>query len=131
MTGHLHQKHFTVDQARRMLSGISHLVAQLVELKKKLDERGFDIHRHQYFGGSGPNGERFFPEELEQLVKIARNLEKKGIIIKGLDEGLIDFPYIRSNGEEVYLCWKLGEATINFWHRIPDGFQGRKGLEKL
>jgi len=131
MTEYLHEKHFTVDQARRMLSGISHLVEELVVLKKKLDDRGYDIHRHQYFGGSGPNGERFFPPELDRLVEIAMNLEKKGIIVKGLDEGLIDFPHIRSNNEEVYLCWKLGEVTLGFWHAIADGFAGRKPLEEL
>ena len=82
MTGHLHKKHFTLDQARRMLSGISHLVEEIVTLKQRLDKQGYDIYRHQYFGGSGPNGERFFPKELEQLVKIAQNLNRKGILVK-------------------------------------------------
>lgn len=128
---YLHKKHFTIDQARRMLSGISHLVEELVGLKHKLDERGYDVYRHQYFGGSGPNGDRFFPPELERIVAIAKNLDKKGILIKGLDEGLIDFPHIRSNGEEVYLCWKLGESDIDFWHPIPDGYAGRRPLKDL
>ena len=114
-----------------MLSGIVHLVEEIVILKKKLDERGFDVYHHQYFGGSGPNGEGFFPPELERLVEIARKLDKKGILIKGLDDGLIDFPHLRSNGEEVYLCWKLGEEDIRFWHRIPDGVAGRKPMNEL
>jgi len=131
MTEHLHLKHFTLDQARKMLSGISHVVEELVSLKQQLDKRGFDVYRHEYFGGSGPNGERFFPPELERLVAIAKNLDQKGILIKSLDDGLIDFPHVRSNNEEVYLCWKLGEHDINFWHRIPDGFAGRKPLSEL
>ena len=114
-----------------MLSGIKHHIGQMIELKKKLDERGFDVYRHQYFGGTGPNGEKFFPPELEKLVEIAKNLDDKGIIIKSLDEGLIDFPFVRSNGEEVYLCWKFGEENIEFWHRIADGFAGRKSLMEL
>ena len=128
---YLHTKHFTLEQARMMCSGITHLVEEIVTLKQKLDQRGFDIYRHQYFGGSGPNGERVFPAELERLVEIAKNLDKKGILIKGLDEGLIDFPHIRSNGEEVYLCWKVGENNIEYWHRIPDGYAGRKPVEEL
>jgi hypothetical protein len=131
MVEHLHSKHFTLDQAQKMLSGISRLMEDLVALKQQLDKRGFDVLRHEYFGGSGPNGERFFPPELERLVEIAKNLEKKGILIKSLADGLIDFPHIRSNGEEVYLCWKFGEHVINFWHRIPDGFAGRKPLNEL
>jgi hypothetical protein len=130
-TNYRHDKHFTLEQARMMLSGIVKLVEEMVSLKKKLDARGYDIYRHQYFGGSGPNGERFFPPELERLVKIAKNFEKKGILVKGLDDGLIDFPHVRSNDEEVYLCWKLGENDINSWHRIPDGFAGRKPVTEL
>ena len=127
----MHKKHFTLDQARRMLMGISPQVVELVSLKKKLDERGYDIYRHEYFGGTGPNGEGYFPPELKQLVTIAKSLDKKGIIIKGIDAGLIDFPHVRSNGEEVYLCWKVGENDILFWHRIADGFKGRRPLDEL
>ena len=131
MEEYLHKKHFTLDQAQRMLMGISPLVVELVSLKKKLDERGYDIYRHEYFGGTGPNGEGYFPPELKQLVTIAKSLDKKGIIIKGIDAGLIDFPHVRSNGEEVYLCWKVGENDILFWHRIADGFKGRRPLDEL
>ena len=131
MTDNLHEKHFTLEQARLMVSGISPMIEEMVELKKKLDARGFDVYRHQYFGGSGPNGERVFPPELERLVEIAKNLDKKGIVIKSLDEGLIDFPHIRSNKEEVYLCWKLGENDVHYWHSIPDGFPGRKPVDDL
>ena len=128
---YLHDKHFTLDQARRMLSGIKQLVEEIVTLKIELDKRGYDVYRHQYFGGSGPNGQRVFPPELERLVKITKKLNLKGILIKGLDEGLIDFPHIRSNGEEVYLCWKIGEDDILFWHRLSDGYAGRKPLNEL
>ncbi len=128
---YLHEKHFTLEQARMMLTGIVRQVEEIVSLKKKLDLKGYDIYRHQYFGGSGPNGERYFPEELEQIVRIAQEMDKKGILIKGFDEGLIDFPHIRSNGEEVYLCWKVGEDDIHFWHTIADGFGGRKSIDEL
>jgi len=128
---YLHNKHFTLDQASRMLSGIKHLVEEIVTLKKELDEQGYDVYSHQYFGGSGRNGQRVFPQELERLVKIAKKLNQKGILLKSLDEGLIDFPHIRSNGEEVYLCWELGEDDIHFWHQIPDGFAGRKSVSEL
>lgn len=131
MPEYLHNNHFTLDQACRLLSSVAPLVKELVALKQTLDERGYDIYRHQYFGGRGPNGDRFFPPQLVRLVEIAKNIEQRGILIKGLDEGLIDFPHIRSNGEEVYLCWKMGENDIHYWHRIPDGFAGRRPIEEL
>jgi len=131
MTDHLHPKHFTLEQAARMLSDILDLVGEIIALKKKLDARGYDVSRHEYFGGTGPNGERFFPPELERLVEILKNLGEKGILVKNLDDGLIDFPHLRSNNEEVYLCWKHGEPGIGYWHRVADGFAGRKPVAEL
>jgi hypothetical protein len=131
MSDLLHSTHFTLDQARTVLPEIQHLMQEIVTLKRKLDARGFDIYRHEYFGGSGPNGDRYFPVELEQLVGHAREIESKGILIKDFESGLIDFPHIRSGGEEVYLCWKLGESGIEYWHRIADGFAGRRPVDEL
>ena len=128
---YLHQNHFSLDHARRSLKDISILIEELVALKRKLDQRGYDIYRHQYFGGSGPNGEKVYPPEAERLVEIAREIDAKGILVKDLNRGLIDFPHIREDGEEIYLCWELGEGDIKFWHRIPDGFAGRKPIEEL
>jgi len=79
----------------------------------------------------GPNGSGTFPPEMEFLVEIVKGFDKKGIQVKGLDDGLIDFPHIRANGEEVYLCWKVGEDDILYWHRIADGYAGRRSIDEL
>jgi len=131
MAQNLHAKHFNLKEAQSLIKKVKPLTVELVDLKKKLDKKGYDIHRHQFFGGSGPNGERFFPAELERLVEILRHLEKLGILVKGIEEGLIDFPHIRANGEEVYLCFKAGEAEIKFWHSLEDGFAGRRPIQEL
>jgi len=127
----LHSKHFSLSEARALLVEIAPLVQEIASLKEKLEDRGYDVYRHQYFGGSGPDGERVYPPEVERLVEVCQEVESKGVLIKDLDQGLIDFPHIRENGEEVYLCWKLGEVDIGYWHRIPDGFAGRRGVEEL
>jgi len=131
MPQYLHTKHFTLDEARRALTSVHALTSKLVELKQQLNSKGWDVQRHEYFGGMGPNGDGSFPREMETLVEILRGLEQRGIIVKGLDEGLIDFPYIRKNGEEVYLCWRVGEDDIKYWHTIAAGFAGRKAIEEL
>ena len=128
---YLHQIHFTVEEARKQLTAIHALAVKMMELKEALDERRWDVYRHRYFGGIGPNGDGTFPPEMETLVEIVKSLEGKGILVKGLEQGLIDFPHLRSNGEEVYLCWKVGENDIEYWHRIPDGFAGRKHIDEL
>jgi hypothetical protein len=52
-----------------------------------------------------------------------------GCVVKDLDIGLIDFP-TEFRGEEVYLCWKLGEPQIEFWHGVEEGFGGRKAIDQ-
>jgi hypothetical protein len=131
MSSYLYSKHFAVEEAQAIITDILPKIEKLVSLKQILDAKGFDIYKHQYYGGMGPNGDRFFPQELEELVEIAKDFEVKGIIIKSLNEGLIDFPHIRSNKEEVFLCWKLGEDKIGFWHSLSAGFAGRKPLTDL
>ena len=53
------------------------------------------------------------------------DLENTGVVLKGLDEGLLDFPAKRFD-KEIWLCWKEGETEIKFWHEKDSGFMGRK-----
>ncbi|HXV37958.1 MAG TPA: DUF2203 domain-containing protein [Nitrosopumilaceae archaeon] len=64
---------------------------------------------------------------MSNFYKAIEDLENMGIMIKSIEEGLLDFPSIRFN-EEVFLCWKEGETEIKFWHGKDEGFMGRKPL---
>jgi len=55
-------------------------------------------------------------------------LEKTGVVVKSIEQGLLDFPSKRFD-EEVWLCWKYGETEIKFWHEKDSGFMGRKPVE--
>ena len=55
------------------------------------------------------------------------DLESLGVVLKGLEQGLLDFPAKRFD-EEIWLCWKEGETTIRFWHEKDSGFMGRKPI---
>jgi len=55
-------------------------------------------------------------------------LESTGVMIKSIEQGLLDFPSKRFD-EEVCLCWKHGETEIKFWHERDSGFMGRKPIE--
>lgn len=126
-----HANHFTLDQANKLLEELKPMIEEMTELKKLLDGKHYDIYRHEYFGGLGPNGTGAFPPEMERMIDIIKTISSKGILIKGINNGLIDFPSIRQNGEEIYLCWMQGEDSIMFWHRIQDGFSGRKSIEEF
>ncbi|MCS7230173.1 MAG: DUF2203 domain-containing protein [Candidatus Kryptonium sp.] len=127
---YLHEKHFTLEEAKNLLEQIKPLVSRMIELKKVIDSKGYDIYQHRYFTGN-PNGEKNYPPELEEIVALIERIESLGALVKGIEQGLIDFPHIRRNGEEVYLCWMYGEDTIRYWHRISEGFIGRKSLEDI
>jgi hypothetical protein len=68
-------------------------------------------------------------ESGERLKAALENLQEIGCLIKDLDVGLVDFPTL-FRGEEVYLCWKLGETGIAYWHGIHEGFAGRKQIDQ-
>jgi len=127
----LYTKHYTLEEAQRTLTEIKPMIEELVGIKKLMDEKGYDVFKHQYFGGMGPNGMKAFPLEFGRLVAIVKELGERQIEVKDLNKGLIDFPHVRTNGEEVYLCYLLGEPSIVTWHTITGGFSGRRTLDEL
>ena len=60
---------------------------------------------------------------MSNFYKAIEDLESMGVMIKSIEEGLLDFPATRFN-EEVFLCWKEGETEIKFWHGKDEGFMG-------
>ncbi|HEY6172035.1 MAG TPA: DUF2203 domain-containing protein [Candidatus Kapabacteria bacterium] len=128
---HQYAKHFTLEEAQLVVKDVIPILEDISRLKEILDNKGYDVFRHQYFGGIGPNGQKFFPTEMEELVLKVKEINELGIEIKDLNKGLIDFPHLRHGSEEVYLCYMLGEPTIMSWHSLMGGFPGRKSLEEL
>jgi len=62
-----------------------------------------------------------------KFYQAIEDLENTGVVIKGIDDGLLDFPSKRFD-DEVWLCWKEGEKEIKFWHEKDVGFSGRKPI---
>ena len=111
-------------EVRRMFAGIVAQKNRVVVLQQEL----------QNIADSGGDFERFMKKKQEMnttltnLYKAMETLEATGVMIKSVDEGLLDFPSRRFD-EEVWLCWKAGEDEIKFWHGKDEGFMGRKPLE--
>ncbi len=102
---------FTPEEANRALPETKGLLTRAVELWGKLNLSTGRTRR----------------ELLDELALITSRFEQLGIELKDLDTGLIDFPAMRFS-EPVYLCWKLGEDEILYWHGRSEGFRGRKPL---
>lgn len=85
------------------------LPARSDQLPKKLEERGIA------------------PRLFERVRSIIETINARGCLVNGAETGLVDFPCLYG-GEIVFLCWKYGEPRVAHWHRIPDGFAGRRPL---
>jgi len=64
---------------------------------------------------------------LEAFQSALQQLEALGCLLKDLSKGLVDF-YTLRDGQLAFLCWKLGEERINYWHDIDSGYAGRQPL---
>lgn len=125
-----HLIHFTIAEAKAALPDAVRLVMEMQRLKNILNSKGYDVYKHEYFGGSQVNGLAMAPKEMQELAMVFQEFSSKGYLLKNIEQGLLDFPAIRENGEEVYLCYLLGEPTIEYWHGL-DGFRGRKNLSEF
>ena len=65
---------------------------------------------------------------ITKFYEAVETLENTGVVVKSIEQGLLDFPSKRFD-EEVWLCWKYGETEIKFWHEKDSGFMGRKPIE--
>jgi len=132
------QRIFTLTEAERTLREIEPLLVEAVACRRKLGEAEDQVSqiasRIMLLGGMLVNTEltsklRGERERLSTTIREAlEGIEATGCVVKDLDTGLLDFP-ARIEGQEAYLCWRLGEDRNRFWHRQDEGFAGRKPLD--
>ncbi|MGI0035575.1 MAG: DUF2203 domain-containing protein [Nitrososphaera sp.] len=122
---------FTPQDANKALPEVKRVFDNIIAQKNRVVSTQRDL---QMIVESGSRFDRFVVKKQElnalvtQLYKAIEELEATGVVIKSVDEGLLDFPSRRFD-EEVWLCWKRGEDEIKFWHAKDEGFMGRKPLE--
>jgi hypothetical protein len=129
-------KHFTVAEANALLDTVRPLIERMVELRGELRVQ---LERQQELGEiTKANGGGFnprLPAEIDEALQQAASelsarveeLTDLGVQVKDLDTGLVDFPSFR-DGEEILLCWQLGEDEIGWWHTLDGGFVGRRPI---
>jgi len=125
-----------VKEANGLLTTVRPIVERMVEQRRELVTQ---LERqHELTGITKANGGGFnprLPAEIETALEAAvtevstcvEELTGLGVQVKDLDSGLVDFPALR-DGEEVLLCWQLGEDEIGWWHTLDGGFAGRQPL---
>jgi hypothetical protein len=127
---------FTVEQANELLASVRPLAERLVEHRRTLRE--LQEKRDAIATAVAGNGAGVDPQlvadlderirdELRGVAQSVNGIHGLGAAVKDPDTGLVDFPAMRQ-GEEVCLCWRVGEDEIEYWHGLEEGFAGRKPL---
>ena len=129
-------RHFTPSEANELLGDVRPVAEELVARRRAFAvttaRRARLVARIAGNGGDfDPQEPRALEEQLEQqaeaIAQCVERLERLGVLVKDLDRGLVDFPALR-RGEEVLLCWQVGEEEVAHWHGLEEGFAGRKPL---
>ena len=130
---------FTLRQAERLLPEVGPAIRDAISLKSNYQQAEAEVQRTAEWirlsGGASVNRDQVLEAKnrrdasAAQLKEAIEKVHEFGCVVKDLDIGLIDFPTL-FRGEEVYLCWKLGEAGIQFWHGVEEGFAGRKKIDQ-
>lgn len=124
---------FSLDEARALLPALRDQLLDMQQQKQKLDQlRGrlrslSPVMRSNGHSEEAADLDRDIRKRIEALREQLEELMARGILVKDLDEGIIDFPH-RRDGEIVLLCWKLDEPDIRYWHDFESGFNGRRPL---
>jgi hypothetical protein len=137
-------RYFTVEEATAVLPRVRTLVqelqlhaAELGRAQRMLQDRGrvLGTGPGTRTNGHGPNGagQQFFTalQQADRALRAIRRsleeIEQIGCEVKDIHTGLVDFRTMR-DGRAVYLCWRLGEERIQYWHELDAGFSGRQPL---
>jgi hypothetical protein len=130
------RRYFTPSEANELLVEVRPLAESLVEHRQGMrlaaERRARLTARIAGNGGDldpqepGELDEQF-QRESQAVTQAAERLERLGVLVKDLDTGLVDFPALHK-GEEVLLCWQVGEDEVAHWHGVDEGFAGRKPL---
>jgi len=132
-------KRFTLDEAQALIPQVTRYMREAVEIKSEFEEaeraiRQFTEHV-MVMGGVVVDRRQAVANRTRRENAAARlrnaieQIQGLGCVVKDLDIGLVDFPTL-FRGSEVYLCWKLGEPDIEYWHGVDEGFRGRKYIDQ-
>jgi hypothetical protein len=120
-------KRYTVDEANALLP---YLAPTLVELREKYEDAArirAQIEKVSAFNG-GSHDRDDWSVTLARVSELVDRITEWELELRDITTGLVDFPGTH-RGEDVYLCWRLGEPDVNYYHSAEDGFAGRRPLD--
>lgn len=125
-----HERLFTLAEANRLIPQLNSRLTSVKQARETLVRTKEDIRkasaRAEYGGGSTVGA--LYITSLQQVSANIKAIHELGVVVKDLDMGLCDFPHLRE-GRIVFLCWKMGEQEIRWWHETTSGYKDRCPLE--
>ncbi|MGI0073911.1 MAG: DUF2203 domain-containing protein [Nitrosotalea sp.] len=125
--------HFTLKEANAMLPSVIKKFKNLINIKNEVIRIQSELESNPKYMSSFKDyilKKQESNTAISNFYKAIEDIESVGVVIKSMDEGLLDFPSLMFN-EEIWLCWKDGETEIKFWHGKDEGFNGRKPIESV
>lgn len=117
---------FTQDRANALLPTLTESLHRIRQAREVILGGAEHIRRSATLDGGGQVSQEYW-DALQVMRKQLEWLAEQGIILRDADSGLVDFPS-RREGRDVFLCWKLGEDRVVYWHPPETGFSGRRPL---
>ncbi len=123
-------RRYTLAEASAMIGPLGALIEEMRAARAVITDRQLAGRLAGHAGGNGGGGEdgRRFGEAALRFSRGLSQLERWNVIVRDLDDGICDFP-ARRGDRDVYLCWRVGEERIAWWHELEAGFQGRRPLD--
>lgn len=124
---------FTVNEANALLPALRPLMQRIFHNLDSLRKQSEAVIREERLSPDSPDlmqrlqGNDAIARLIHEVKGLVEEINSYGCVCKGVEQGLVDFPCLLG-GEIVFLCWRHGEESIGYWHRVEDGFAGRKPL---
>jgi hypothetical protein len=119
-------RHYTREEANELLPHLAPVLTELQTKYQRAQEAQEALDRAAASNG-GSAKRKQWTRLIARVQEILARLDNWEIVLRDVDQGLVDFPAI-VDGQEAFLCWKLGEPRVSFWHLPDTGFAGRQPL---
>jgi hypothetical protein len=134
------RRHYSVAEVEALIPTLEQIFVRLLQLRSglrgvehKLEQAGASVDVDEEPTGDEPpevqQARGVFRAYYEALADELERIRALGGEVKDLDMGLVDFPGHR-RGEDILLCWRLGERQIAYWHTVEGGFAGRRPIDE-
>jgi len=129
-------RYYRLDEANERLAELRPMLEKLRADRNSVAELQLKIRDARSNNGSADHAAEIgrIEDEMRKIVGEMKDavdqVDEWGVALRDIGTGLIDFPAL-ANGRPIWLCWRLGEGDIGWWHEADSGFDSRRRLTEL